>query len=156
MTNGHVSAAGAAEHRFDLAMLREAAKYLKAQSLKDGTWFKKLVANHAKSHQSMVTTGSWDAVYPGLDAEARAEKHIERVAIKAAAAGAVASIGCSTGELLALVTEGLAAPIGVPAAMISMGLEAAYTALLQIDLACDLASIHGVPFDPDNMGELAT
>ena len=40
--------------------------------------------------------------------------------------------------------------------MMSMALEAGYTALLQIDLVCDLASIYGVPFDPDDVGEVAT
>src|SRR5262249_25635777 len=62
----------------------------------------------------------------------------------------------STGELLSLVTDGLAAPVGVPAAVLSMALEAGFTALLQIDLACDLASIYGVPFDADDVGEVAT
>src|SRR5262249_21662682 len=38
----------------------------------------------------------------------------------------------------------------------SMALEAGYTALLQIDLVCDLASIYGVPFDADDVGEVAT
>jgi uncharacterized protein (DUF697 family) len=37
-----------------------------------------------------------------------------------------------------------------------MALEGAYTALLQVDLACDLGSIYGVPFDPDDGGEIAT
>jgi hypothetical protein len=37
-----------------------------------------------------------------------------------------------------------------------MTLEGTYTSLLQIDLACDLASIYGVPFDPDDVGEVAT
>jgi tellurite resistance protein len=140
----------------DLGLLRQAAKHLRGESLRDGTWFKKLIADHVKEHHKAISAATWDAVYPGLDAEARAERHIAKVAWKASAAGAVASLGASTGELLALVTEGLAAPVGVPAAMLSMGLEGSYTALLQVDLACDLASIYGVPFDPDDAGEIAT
>jgi uncharacterized protein (DUF697 family) len=57
---------------------------------------------------------------------------------------------------VSLFTDGLAAPVGLPATILSMALEAGYTALLQIDLACDLASIYGVPFDPDDVGEVAT
>lgn len=159
-TNGGAAASlgesSARAQRLDLGMLREAAKQLGGAGLKDGTWFKKLIAEHVKKHQAAISAASWDAAYPGLDAEARAERHIGIVARKASAAGAIASVGASTGELLALVTEGLAAPVGVPAAMLSMTLEAIYTALLQIDLACDLASIHGVPFDPDDAGEIAT
>ncbi len=146
----------AAARRLDLGMLRTALQHLDGAALKDGTWFKKLIADHVKKHQAAVHAATWEAAYPGLDAEARAERHITQVAFKASAAGALASAGASTGELLSLVTEGLGAPVGVPAAMLSMGLEATYTALLQIDLACDLASIHGVPFDPDDAGEIAT
>jgi len=146
----------AAARQLDLGMLRAAMKHLDSTSLKDGTWFKKLIADHVKKHQAAVQAATWEAAYPGLDAEARAERHISAVALRASAAGALASVGASTGELLSLVTEGLGAPVGVPAAMLSMGLEATYTALLQIDLACDLASMHGVPFDPDDAGEIAT
>src|ERR1700677_4076995 len=124
----------------DLGMLRMAAKHLRSAGVKDGSWFKNLIADHVKQHQAAISPATWDAVYPGLDAEARAQKHIWRVALKGSAAGALASGGASAGELLSLVTDGLAAPVGVPAAMLSMGLEGAYTALLQIDLACDLAS----------------
>jgi hypothetical protein len=142
--------------RLDLGMLRLAAKHLNGSALKDGSWFKNLIAEHAENHQKAISAATWDATYPGLDAETRAEKHIAQVSRKASMVGALASVGASTGELLSLVTEGLAAPVGVPAAMLSMGIEGAYTALLQIDLACDLASIYGVPFDPHDAGEIAT
>lgn len=145
-----------ADRQPDLGMLRLAARHLGGAALRDGSWFKNLIADHVKNHVRAISSATWDAQYPGLVPEARAQRHVERVAIKASAAGALASLGASTGEILALVTEGLAAPVGVPAAMISMALEGAYTALLQIDLACDLASIHGVPFDPDDAGEIAT
>jgi hypothetical protein len=95
-------------------------------------------------------------VYPKLDVEKRADAEILRVSLKAAAAGGAASIGASTGELLSLFTEGLAAPIGVPAVAASLLAETAYTAILQIDLACDLGSIYGVPFDCDDGADLAT
>jgi hypothetical protein len=78
------------------------------------------------------------------------------VAVKSAAAGALAAVGASTGELASLFTDGLAAPVGIPATLMSMALEAAYTSLLQVDLACDLGLIFGVPFNPDDVGEIAT
>jgi uncharacterized protein (DUF697 family) len=142
--------------QLDLGMLRRAASHINGSALKDGSWFKNLIADHVKHHQAAISAATWDHLYPGLDAEARAEKHIGHVARKSSAAGALASVGAATGELLSLFTEGLAAPVGVPAAMFSMGLEGAYTALLQIDLACDLGSIYGVPFDPEDAGEIAT
>jgi uncharacterized protein (DUF697 family) len=81
---------------------------------------------------------------------------IRRAARRASMAGALASVGASSGELLALFTEGLAAPIGLPAMALSMAGEAAYTAMIQIELACDLASIYGVPFDAEDLGEMTT
>jgi hypothetical protein len=136
--------------------LRDAAKQLGVRSIQDGSWFRKIVAAHVKTHAEKIDRSHFDRVYPGVAVEERAQQEIRRVAIKAAAAGALASVGASTGELLSFFTDGLAAPIGVPAAILSMGLEAAYTALLQIDLACDLGLIYGTPFDPDDVGEIAT
>jgi len=140
----------------DLGVLRDVAKREGYDHVADGTWFQRLVAKHIKKHCAEISAAHWDALYPGLDAEERADKEIKKVMLRAAAAGAFASMGASTGELLSLFTEGLAAPIGMPAAAVSMLAEAAYTARLQVDLACDLASIYGVPFDPDDAGEVAT
>jgi uncharacterized protein (DUF697 family) len=152
----HMGDIASRARQLDLGMLRRAASHINGAALKDGSWFKNLIHDHVKHHQAAISPATWDHLYPGLDPEARAEKHIGHVARKSSAAGALASVGAATGELLSLFTEGLAAPVGVPAAMFSMGLEGAYTALLQIDLACDLGSIYGVPFDPDDAGEIAT
>lgn len=143
-------------HDGDIGKLRDAAKRAGYDKLADDGWFQKLVAKHIKEHSETISAAHWDTLYPGLDAEARADREIKRVMLRASAAGAVASLGASTGEMLSMMTEGLAAPIGLPAAVISMVTEAAYTAKLQVDLACDLASIYGVPFDPDDFGEMAT
>jgi uncharacterized tellurite resistance protein B-like protein len=56
---------------------------------------------------------------------------------------------------LLFVTEGLATPVGLPVAAASMVLGEAYTAFLQIKMACDLASIYGAPFETDDIGEVA-
>src|SRR5271165_2300847 len=94
---GAVSAgeSAARARALDLGMLRQAAKHLDGASLKDGTWFKKLIADHVKKHQAAISGATWDAAYPGLDAEVRAEQHIGRVAKKASLAGALASVGAS-------------------------------------------------------------
>jgi hypothetical protein len=135
---------------------REAARTLGVDKLRDGTWFRRLVARHAKHHAATMTLAHWDKVYPRLDVEERAHREIARVARKTSVTGAFASAGSSAGELLSIVTDGAGAAVGIPVAIGSMLLEAAYTTLLQIDLACDLASIYGVPFDGDDVGEVAT
>jgi hypothetical protein len=144
------------QHKRDVTKLREAAKQIGVDRFGDGTWFQRVVAKHVRKHLAATTAQLWDERYPGLPVEVRARREIKRVALKASVAGVLASTGASTGEILALVTEGMAAPVGLPAAILSMTLEAAYTSLLQVDLACDLASIYGVPFDADDVGEVTT
>ena len=140
----------------DLARLRDAARQLGADSLRDGSWFRKIVAEHVKKHAAAIHAAHWDKVYPGLDVEARAQAQIRRVVRRTVTGAVLSSVLSSAGELASLFSEGLAAPVGIPATLLAMILEGAYTSLLQIDLACDLASIYGVPFDPDDVGEVAT
>jgi hypothetical protein len=140
----------------NLKKLRDAAKHIGAAGIRDGTWFQSVVRAHVKAHVAKVDPARWDRIYPGVAVEERARREAQRAAYKASAAGAVASMATSSGELLSLVTEGLAAPIGIPMAMLAMALEAAYTSLVQIDLACDLGLIYGVPFNANDMGEIAT
>ncbi|HEY8041235.1 MAG TPA: hypothetical protein VIF15_15620 [Polyangiaceae bacterium] len=142
--------------REDFVRLREAARQLGAGAIRDGSWFRKLVAEHVKKHAAEVHADHWDRLYPGLDEEQRAHRHIRRVARMTAASGLAGSTLSSAGELASFFSEGLAAPVGIPAMVVAMVLEGSYTSLLQIDLACDLASIYGVPFDPDDVGEVAT
>ncbi len=139
-----------------IGKLRDAAKQMGARSIQDGSWFRKTIAAHVKAHAEKVTPAHFERVYPGVELEQRAQFEIRRVALKSAGAGVLASAAASTGELLALFTEGLAAPIGIPATMLAMVLEAIYTSLLQIDLACDLGVMYGIPFNPDDVGEIAT
>jgi len=140
----------------ELARLRDAAKQLGVDSLRDGSWFRKIIAAHVKKHAAEVHADHWDRVYPGLDMEQRAHQQIKRVVRKTVATAVAASTLSSAGELASFFSEGLAAPIGIPATILAMTMEGTYTSLLQIDLACDLASIYGVPFDPDDVGEVAT
>jgi tellurite resistance protein len=140
----------------EVTTLRQAAEHIGVAGLRDGSWFRRVVAAHVKKRAAANDGEHWDRLYPGLSTEERAKAQILRVARMASAAGALGSLGAGAGELLALFTEGLAAPVGVPAAVVSMALEGAYTSLLQVDLACDIASMYGVPFDADDVGEVAT
>ncbi len=139
-----------------IGKLRDAAKQMGARSIQDGSWFRRVVARHVKAHAEKIDRAHFDRVYAGVSMEDRAQAEIRRVCVRAAGAGALASMASSTGELLALFTDGIAAPIALPATIVSMVAEAAYTATLQIDLACDLGVIYGIPFDPDDIGEIST
>ncbi|HWZ88818.1 MAG TPA: hypothetical protein VNW92_08205, partial [Polyangiaceae bacterium] len=135
--------------------VRDAVRGLRPGEIRDGRWFRRILEQHVQKHQRSSSEARWAALYPSLDVDSRVEKHIKTVARKASAAGALASVGASTGELLSLVTEGLAAPIGVPAVLLSMVAEGTYTTLAQLDLASDIASMYGVPFG-DDVSEMST
>jgi uncharacterized protein (DUF697 family) len=139
-----------------VAKLREAARQMGAGSLRDGSWFRKIVVSHVKKHAAQVHPADWDRLYPELDVEQRAHAQIKRASAKTVVTAVAAATMSSAGELASLFSEGLASPVAIPATVLAMVIEAAYTSLLQIDLACDLASIYGVPFDPDDVGEVAT
>jgi len=143
------AAAAAEEQELWTAKIRAAFRGMRLSHLRQGGWFKEILEQHARRHQTRSTQAHWDALYPGLDVEERADRHVRAVARKASAAGALASVGASAGELLSLITDGLGAPVGVPAAILSMVAEGAYTTLAQLDLASDLASMYGVPFGAD-------
>jgi tellurite resistance protein len=75
---------------------------------------------------------------------------------RATVAGVAGAAGASTAEVVSVVTDGVAAAAVVPLGFVSVGAELLYTTALQIDLAFDLASIYGVPFDQDDVGEIST
>jgi hypothetical protein len=143
------------EHQLWAEKVKDTLRGFRLADIRDGTWFQRILERHVQKHQASSSEAYWAALYPGLDVDARAEKHINGVARRASAAGALASIGASAGELLSLVTEGLGAPIGLPAALLSMVAEGTYTTLAQLDLASDLASMYGVPFGND-IAEMST
>jgi hypothetical protein len=145
-----------AAERLGTRAVEKVAEILGADRIWNGGWFRRLVEDHIHKHEAQIDAAHWDQVYPDVDEEGRAAAEIARVAQHASVAGAFASAGASTGELLSLFSDGLAAPVGVPAAAASMIAEAAYTTLLQIDLACDLASIYGVPFRSDDLADIST
>lgn len=129
---------------------------LKNSRVLEGGWFRRLIDEHIRHHAGTRDAAHWEAVYPGMDMEARAAAEIARVARKSAVVGAVASVGASAGEIASLTTEGMGAPLGIPAIAVSLLAETIYTAIVQIDLACDIGSIYGEPFDVNDGADLAT
>jgi hypothetical protein len=138
------------------AALRHIGGRLHVDRVINGGWFRKLAVDHIRKHAETTSADYWERAFPDVAIEDRANALIRKACRKASIAGALASTGASTGELLALLNTGLGAPVGVPAAMLSMLAEAAYTSFLQIDLACDLGSVYGIPFDIDDIGDLTT
>jgi hypothetical protein len=57
---------------------------------------------------------------------------------------------------MSLVGQGPITLAALPLGLAAVGAEMVYTTALQIDLAFDLASIYGVPFAHDDVGEIST
>jgi tellurite resistance protein len=98
----------------------------------------------------------WDATFPGLTRAERAQKRIDRMLVRGTVAGVAAAAGASAAELMSIWSQGGAGLLAAPLGLVSVGAEMVYTTALQIDLAFDLASIYGVPFAHDDVGEIST
>ena len=98
----------------------------------------------------------WDELYPSLSVEQRAEERIRRAATRATVAGVAAAAGASAAELATAGSEGWALPVTAPFGLLSVGADVLYATILQIELAFDVASIYGVPFAEDDVGEITT
>jgi len=120
------------------------------------TWLQRIIAGQIKERAERRGAAYWDALFPGVPVEERARRRIRRTLLRSTAAGAAAATVASAGELATVLSEGVAAPLGLAAVALGIGAETLYTTVLQVDLAWDLASIYGVPLDPGDVGDLAT
>src|SRR5262249_15014377 len=135
--------------------LREHARRIGVLPPESAGWLGKLVRERVRRSLSGRATPDWDGLYPGLTLDQRAARHVARAARRAALCGGISAAGAHVGETVTLLTEGLAAPICVPAVVAAIAGEAAASAKVQIDLVFDLASMHRAPFDPGDAAELA-
>lgn len=141
--------------------LREAgvkiATAVRGIARRDGhtAWVHRFVYGEVAERATTRGPGHWQRLFPGLPAEERAERRVRRMLTRATIAG-VAAAGGATGAELFAMSEPAMAVVAVPLGLGCMGAELLYTTALQVDLVFDLASIYGVPFAPDDVGEIAT
>jgi tellurite resistance protein len=120
------------------------------------TWVQRIIYREIEQRARTRGPAYWEEQFPGLPAATRAQQRIRRMITRATVAGVAAAASASTAEVLSLVSDGSAAPAALPLGLVSMGAELLYTTALQIDLAFDLASIYGVPYQHDDIGEIST
>jgi len=114
----------------------------------DGGWFVRLAAAHLQKRGAQRRAGVRTPATDRAEAE-RAQAAIRLACVKCALTGAAAGGVTTAAELLTAETEGLAALAAVPAAVMAIGGEMVFRAIVHLDLTCDLAEIFGVPFDSD-------
>lgn len=139
----------------NVASLRHAARRLGVLPPEAIGWFGALVRERLRRSLVERTTRDWERVYPGTTVDERAQRHIAVAARRSAVCGGLSAAGAHVGEAVTILTEGLAAPMCVPAIVASIAGEVVASAKVQIDLVFDLASFYGVAFDVSDTAELA-
>ncbi len=138
----------------ELEELRAAARYAGAATEQEAGWFGRVLqerlARKSREHPD------WNVIYGGLSTDQRSERRIAGACRRAALGGGLSSTTAHVIVAATALTEGLTASVGVPSALAALAVEPIYSAVVQVDLTCDLASIYGVPFRVGDAGELAT
>jgi tellurite resistance protein len=120
------------------------------------SWMQRFIYREIEQRTRTRGAAYWDEQFPGRTPEQRAQARIRRMLTRATVAGVGAAAGASTAEVLSIVGEGITALGAIPLGLLTVGAEMVYTTALEIDLAFDLASIYGVPFAHDDVGEIST
>lgn len=158
----HVTYASAALFNFNVALreagtkIHTATRELKRREDEASSWMQRFISREIEERARTRDAVYWDLVFPGLAAPERAQHRIHRMLTRATVASVAAAAGATAAELLSVATEGVGTLAAVPLGLASVGAEMVYTTALQIDLAFDLASIYGVPFADDDVGEIST
>jgi tellurite resistance protein len=136
--------------------INTAVRELKRREDQAASWMQRFIAKEIEQRSFTRDAAYWDAMFPGLSPAERAERRIDRMLVRGTVAGVAAAAGASAAELMSMWTQGAATLVAAPVGIVSVGAEMLYTTALQIDLAFDLASIYGVPFARDDVGEIST
>jgi len=136
--------------------IHTAVRELKRREDEAASWMQRFILKEIEQRTRTRDAAYWDAIFPGLPPAERAARRIDRMLVRGTVAGVAAAAGASAAELMSMWTQGAAALAAAPLGVLSVGAEMVYTTALQIDLAFDLASIYGVPFAPDDVGEIST
>jgi tellurite resistance protein len=136
--------------------IRIAYSELERKEDEASSWMQRFIYREIEQRTRTRGADYWDQQFPGLTPEKRAEARIRRMVTRSTVAGIAAAAGASTAEVLSIAGEGLTALGAIPLGLLTVGAEMVYTTALEIDLAFDLASIYGVPFAHDDVGEIST
>jgi tellurite resistance protein len=139
-----------------ITKINTAVREVKRREDEASIWMQRFIYREIEQRTRTRGPEYWDAQFPGLSPQERAQRRIRRMLTRATVAGVTAAAGASTAEVLSIVGNGPGTLVAAPLGLVSVGAEMLYTTALQIDLAFDLASIYGVPFAHDDVGEIAT
>ncbi|PZF09110.1 hypothetical protein [Curtobacterium sp. MCLR17_034] len=134
--------------------LKDFVRSLTGDDIKSGNWFSKLLSNALGAYTQKVDAAYFQERYKGVPADAIVDQRIKMAARYAAIEGGI-SAGAYTAAMVAtLGTLGGASPLTLPAAGVTLLVDVAYIARLQLHLAYDIAVLYGVPIDVDDPDDL--
>jgi hypothetical protein len=137
----------------ELDQLRACARTIGALRPGKAAWLGRILRERVRAGAARAAqrtaTASGDLTPTG-------KRLIRQAARHSAVAASLSSLCAHLAELATLLTEGLAGPLSAVVVLASVGFDTVYLAVVQIDLACDLGALYGVPFEVADVGELAT
>lgn len=136
------------------AELQQFIKSLTGDDIKSGNWFSKLLTHALAAYTQKVDAQYFQDRYEGVPADAVVEQRIKMAARYAAIEGGLSAGAYTAAVVATLGSAGGASPITLPAAGVSMLVDVAYTARLQLHLAYDIAVLYRVPLDVDDPDDL--
>lgn len=134
--------------------LRDLAKNTSAAQLKSGDWFVSLLRHALDSYAKQVSVEYFRNKYPGLPADAIADRQIELAQRYAMIEGGITASAYTLAIAATIGTGGGASPLTIPGALVSFTVDLLYVSQLQLRLAYDLALLYGRPIDMNDPEDL--
>ena len=123
------------------------------RDVRTGKWFEKMLSAYV-AHWEAHRPKPQRAPLSAAEIEAATRIKIQRTALKAALAGAGSAGIVTAASFSTAETGGVAGPFVLPAAAISMVIELAARSILHLDMACEIAALHGLHFPRGRESEL--
>jgi len=140
--------------RRELNRLKDFARGLSLDEVRQGAWFARLLQLSLDQYVDEVDAAYFQLRYPDLSADEAVAARIKLAARYASVEGGL-SAGAYTGAVAAtLGTGGGASPLTLPAACLSFVLDLLFMSNLQLRLAYDIAVLYRVPLDVRNDEDL--
>jgi hypothetical protein len=137
--------------------LKGLIKSLTGDDIKSGNWFSKLLSDALGVYTQKVGAAYFRERYKGVPADAVIDQRIKMAARCAAIEGGISASAYTAAIAATLGTVGGASPLTLPAAGVTLLIDVAYIARLQLHLAYDIAVLYRVPInvkDPDDLWNL--
>ncbi|MFJ5145670.1 hypothetical protein [Curtobacterium sp. NPDC088465] len=134
--------------------LKDFVKGLTGDDIKSGNWFSKLLGSALATYTKKVDAGYFQERYKGVPADAIVDQRIKMAARYAAIEGGLSASAYTAAMVATLGSLGGASPLTLPAAGVTLLVDVAHTARLQLHLAYDIAVLYRVPIDIDDPDDL--